>query len=91
MQIGDRLVGQPAQLLGARGALAQHRDQRLGARQQLVKARRRCVRSVFASGIALLSRISESMLSYSSHRCWAIFYSRGVWSRPSPIRHAGKL
>ncbi len=41
MQIGDRLVGQPAKLLGPRGALAQHRDQRLGARQQFFEARRR--------------------------------------------------
>ena len=41
VQIGDRLVGQAAQLLGPRSALAQHRDQRLGARQKLFEARRR--------------------------------------------------
>ena len=41
MQIGDRLVRQAAQLFRPRGALAEHRDQRLGARQELVEARRR--------------------------------------------------
>ncbi len=41
MQIGDRLVGQPAKLLGPGGALAQNRDQRFGAPQQLFEARRR--------------------------------------------------
>ena len=41
MQIGDRLVGQPAQFLGPPGALAQYRHQRLGAGQQLFEARRR--------------------------------------------------
>ena len=31
VQIGDRLVGKLAQFLALRGALAQHRDERLGA------------------------------------------------------------
>jgi hypothetical protein len=41
MEIGDRLVRKPAKLLGPRGALAQNRDQSLGARQQLFETRRR--------------------------------------------------
>src|SRR5260370_32160801 len=42
----------------------------------------RALWSVFASGIALLSPISQPMLSYSSHRNWARFYSPVVWSSP---------
>ncbi|MGB9646068.1 MAG: hypothetical protein WCB44_13220, partial [Stellaceae bacterium] len=38
--------------------------------------------SVFASGIALLSPISEPVLSYSSHRNSAIFLFIWVCSRP---------
>ena len=49
MQVGDGLVGQAAQLLGPLGALAQHRDQRLGARQQLLETRRR--RTRFGVGV----------------------------------------
>ncbi len=45
VQIGDRLVGQPAQFLGARGAFAQCRDQRLGARFQVGEIRRRAAAS----------------------------------------------
>ena len=41
VQIVDRLVGQTAQFLGLAGALAQHRHQRLGARQQFGKIGRR--------------------------------------------------
>ena len=41
MQIGNRFVRQPAQFLGPRRAFAQRRDQRLGARQKLLEARRR--------------------------------------------------
>src|SRR6516165_9772611 len=40
MQVGDRFVRQAAQLLGPRSPLAEHRDQRLGARQKVFEARR---------------------------------------------------
>ena len=61
VQIGDRLVGQPAQFLGSRRALAQDRHQRLGARRQFGESGDPG-RPVFASAIStpLLLRARKS-------------------------------
>jgi hypothetical protein len=50
VQIGDRLVGQTAQFLGARGALLEGRDQRLCARLQFGEIRRRSAASHLCVG-----------------------------------------
>src|SRR5215471_2986272 len=70
MQIGDRFVREAAQLLRPRGAVAQHRDEALGAREQFLEARRRSALMglrlghsiLFGKGLAAYSLLTSPQL-----------------------------